>query len=158
LPRESSTSRAATSPASTVWNRKPAGDRYHRQLRQLPGHHQHQVVKLVARSVVHGQSGVGDHLLRRPLGREVAEHGAVDPADDRDPLGADDRDVHQVLGTARDAALLVLSSSPLELPAQCTMVSTPSTALSSPSPVARSPIMNSMPSRDSSLRRLSTRT
>src|SRR5215208_2834896 len=62
---------------------------------------------------------------------------------------------------ARDAArtrFRALSSSPLGLPARCTMVSTPSTAGWIPSPVARSPVTNSMPLPDSWLRRLSTRT
>ena len=46
---------------------------------------------------------------------------------------------------ARDAArtrFRALSSSPLLLPAQCTMISAPSTAASIPSPVARSPVTN----------------
>src|SRR5215208_598840 len=62
---------------------------------------------------------------------------------------------------ARDAArtrFLALSSSPLGLPAQCTMVSAQSTAGSIPAPVARSPATNSMPSSAARLRRLSTRT
>src|SRR5829696_753618 len=50
---------------------------------------------------------------------------------------------------ARDAArtrFRALYSSPLALPAQCTMVPAPSSAGSIPSPVARSPVTNSMPS------------
>src|SRR5215208_4092336 len=52
----------------------------------------------------------------------------------------------------------VLSSSPLRLPAQCTMVPTPSTAAPIPLPAARSPVTNSMPSAASWCLRLSTRT
>src|SRR5215467_11446568 len=62
---------------------------------------------------------------------------------------------------ARAAArtrFLALSSSPLLLPAQCTMISAPSTAASIPWPVARSPFTYSMPSPASRLRLLSTRT
>src|SRR2546426_12387643 len=61
---------------------------------------------------------------------------------------------------ARDAAptrFRALSSSPLELPAQCATVLTPATAASIPSPVARSPVTNSTPSPDAWLCRLSTR-
>ena len=42
------------------------------------------------------QAGPGDDPLGRQLGSEVAEHGAVDGADDRDPVGVDHRDVDQV--------------------------------------------------------------
>src|SRR6266545_4530892 len=62
---------------------------------------------------------------------------------------------------ARDAArsrVRALSSSPLLLPARRTMISAPSTAASILSPVARSPVTNSMPSPGARLRRLSTRT
>src|SRR5260370_33663558 len=62
---------------------------------------------------------------------------------------------------ARDAArtrFRAFSSSPLLLPAQCTMICAPSTAASIPSPVARSPVTNSIPSPASRLRLLSTRT
>src|SRR6266511_3143280 len=62
---------------------------------------------------------------------------------------------------ARDAAwtrFRALSSSPVLLPAQCTMISAASTAASIPSPVARSPVTNSRPSPASRLRLLSTRT
>src|SRR5215218_10224946 len=52
----------------------------------------------------------------------------------------------------------VRSASPLLLPAQCTMAATPSTAGSIPSPVARSPVRNRMPSSASRPRRVSTRT
>jgi hypothetical protein len=41
-------------------------------------------------------AGAGDHLLGGPLGCEVAEHRPVDAACDRDPVGANDRDEHQV--------------------------------------------------------------
>src|SRR6266536_3436300 len=61
----------------------------------------------------------------------------------------------------RDAAwtrLRALSSSPLRLPAQCTMISAPSTAAAIPSPVARSPVTYSIPSAAWRVRRLSTRT
>src|SRR6266508_4205055 len=51
-----------------------------------------------------------------------------------------------------------LTSSPLVEPAQCTIVSTPSTAASMPSPVVTSPVTNSAPSAASRLLRLSTRT
>ena len=43
-----------------------------------------------------GQAGVDHNALGGQLGREVAEHGAVDEAFDWDAVGADDRDVHQV--------------------------------------------------------------
>src|SRR5436190_4848984 len=62
---------------------------------------------------------------------------------------------------ARDAActrLRALSSSPFGPPAQCTTVSTPATAASTPSPVARSPVTNPLPAPESRARRLSTRT
>src|SRR5579859_1482076 len=54
--------------------------------------------------------------------------------------------------------LRVFSSSPVALPAQCTMISTPFTAASIPSPVARSPLTNSIPSPASRLLLLSTLT
>src|SRR6266700_3032645 len=53
---------------------------------------------------------------------------------------------------ARDAARTrcrALSSSPLVLPAQCTMISVPSTAASIPSPVARSACTHSAPGQSS---------
>src|SRR5215467_2707203 len=52
----------------------------------------------------------------------------------------------------------VRSSSPFELPAQCTMVPAPSAAAWIPSPVVKSPVTNSMPSTVVWPRRLSTRT
>jgi hypothetical protein len=42
------------------------------------------------------QARLGHDLLGRPLGGEVAEHGAVDAADDGDALGPDDGDVDDV--------------------------------------------------------------
>jgi hypothetical protein len=76
-------------------------DRYHRHLRHLPSHYQHRIVKLGGPQGGPRQSGVLHDALRGSLGREIAEHGAVDAACDRDPFGADDRDVYQVLGTDR---------------------------------------------------------
>jgi hypothetical protein len=60
---------------------------------------------------------------------------------------------------ARDAAptrFPVASSSPLLLPAQCTMISAPSTAGSIPSHLSKSPVTYSMPSPDACWCRLST--
>ncbi len=71
-------------------------ERYHRQPGHLLRYHQDQVVELGGAQRRPGQAGIGHDALGRELGREVAEHGAVDAADDRDPVGADDRDVHQV--------------------------------------------------------------
>jgi hypothetical protein len=42
------------------------------------------------------QAGVGHDPLGGELGPEVAEHRAVDAAGEGDPVGPDDRDVHQV--------------------------------------------------------------
>jgi hypothetical protein len=42
------------------------------------------------------QAGVGHDPFCGCLGPEVAEHGALDPAGDRDAIGADDGDVHQM--------------------------------------------------------------
>src|SRR5438105_83195 len=54
--------------------------------------------------------------------------------------------------------LCALISSPEALPAQCTIVLAPSTAFAIPSPVIRSPVMNSIPSALACSCRLSTRT
>jgi hypothetical protein len=62
----------------------------------LPHGQQGRVVKLGGAQRRPGQAGVGDHLLGGPLGGEVAEHRPVDPADDWDAVGPDDRDVHQM--------------------------------------------------------------
>src|SRR5215475_2794375 len=62
---------------------------------------------------------------------------------------------------ARDAAgarLRAFTSSPRALPARCTIVSTPSTARSTPTPVDKSPVTYSMPSAAAWLLRLSMRT
>src|SRR5215207_636266 len=68
--------------------------------RSQPGHladrRQGQVMKLGGAQRRPRQPGLRHYGLGRQLGREVAEQRAVDAADDRDPVGADDRDVHQV--------------------------------------------------------------
>ena len=95
-PSASSTSRAATSPASTGWNRNPAGTGITGSLAICRAVMQDQVVELGGAQRRPGQAGVGHDLLGGKLGSEVAEHRAVDAADDRDPVGPDDRDVDQV--------------------------------------------------------------
>ena len=97
-PSARSTSRAATSPASTGWNRKPDGTGITGSLASWRHGRQGQVVELGGAQRRPGQAGVGHDLLGGQLGGEVAEHGAVDGAGDRDPVGADDRDVDQVPG------------------------------------------------------------
>jgi hypothetical protein len=71
-------------------------NRYHRQLCHLLCHCQNQVVKLGGAQRRERQAGVGNDPFGGQLGGEVAEHGAVDSAVDRDAVGADDRDVHQM--------------------------------------------------------------
>ena len=82
--------------ASTGWNRKPADTGSTGSFATACMTTSRPSWNWVARSVVHGSAGPGDRLLRRELGREVAEHGPVGPADHRDPVGADDRDVDEV--------------------------------------------------------------
>jgi hypothetical protein len=75
----------------------PAGrNRHHRQPGQLPHGQQGQVMELGGPQRRPAHAGAGDHLLGGPLGCEVAEHRPVDAACDRDPVGANDRDEHQV--------------------------------------------------------------
>jgi hypothetical protein len=76
----SSASREATSPASTGWKRKPGRDRDGRELGQLPGHHQDQVIELGGAQFGPGKARLGHHPLGRALRLEVAEHCAVDPS------------------------------------------------------------------------------
>ena len=81
--------------------RRPAGTgsprhRDHRELRQRLHGGQGQVVELGGPQRGPGQSGRRHDQLRLALGREVAEHGPVDAADHRHPVGADHRDVDQV--------------------------------------------------------------
>ena len=71
-------------------------------------------------------------------------------------LGGQVRRIQQ-RGVAARTRFRAFSSSPLALPAQCTMVPAPSSAGSIPSPVVRSPVTNSMPSAATWWRRLSTR-
>jgi len=71
-------------------------NRNHRQLRHLLEQHQVQFVELGGTQRRSRQTRVGCGSLRGQLGPEVAEHGAVHAAAERDSIGADDRDVHQV--------------------------------------------------------------
>jgi hypothetical protein len=71
-------------------------DRYHRQLGHLPRRRQHQIVELGRAQRGPREAGVRHGTLRAKLCREVAEHRAVDSTDYRDPVGANDRDVHEV--------------------------------------------------------------
>jgi hypothetical protein len=71
-------------------------ERHHRHLRHLAQQHQDPVVELGGAQRGPGHAGVGDDALGVAFRGEVAVHGSVDAADDRDPVGADDRDEHQV--------------------------------------------------------------
>ncbi len=160
-PRASSTSRVATSPVSMGWNRTPAGTGITGSFANCRSHGQRQVVKLGGTQRCPRQSGIGDDALRSPFGREVAEHGAVDPTNDRYPIGADNRDVHKVLCAGpccrpyQRAGLVLVA---LGAAGAVDDGLDPGKAASIPSPVVRSPIRNSTPSAGLWLLRLSTRT
>ena len=76
-PSASSTSRAATSPVSTGWNRTPAGTGITGSFAICPTTIRERSWNWVARSVVHGQAGLGHDPLRGQLEPEVAEHRPV---------------------------------------------------------------------------------
>ena len=71
-------------------------NRYHRQLRQVAGHRQDQVIELGCPKRGPGQAGLGHHLLRGSLRREVAEHRPVDRTGDGNPVGTDNRHIDEM--------------------------------------------------------------
>ena len=56
----------------------------------------HRLVELSGAQRRPWQAGLGNDPFGGELGLEIAEHCAIDAAADRDPVGTDDRDVHQM--------------------------------------------------------------
>jgi LexA-binding, inner membrane-associated putative hydrolase len=94
-PSASSTSRRHLAGVDRL-DPEPGRDGYDGQPGHLPRCGEDQVVELGRAQRCPRQARLGHDALGGQLGCEVAEHGAVDAADDRDSVGPDDRDVHQV--------------------------------------------------------------
>jgi hypothetical protein len=138
---------AATSLVSTGWNRQPGGE-YHRH----PGHRldsrDDAVMELGRTQCRPGQPRIGHDSFCSKLRREVPEDGAIDAADDWDPVRADDGDVDQMLYSGTRRRPYQVSRLDLVTLASANAVHndlSTFTAASIPSPLARSPVTNWIP-------------
>src|SRR5262245_7727917 len=75
---------------------EPGRNRNHWQPGHLPHRHQDQVMELGGAQSGPWHAGFGHDALGGKFGPEVTKHRAINAAGDRDPVGPDDRDVHQV--------------------------------------------------------------